>query len=343
MTFSINEKIAIRGIASIVPSKKITNSQIGGIKDREYVESLSLKVGVTERRVVGNDQYSSDLAIAAGKKLLEELSWEASSVDLLIVATQTPDNLFPAVSFKVHRDLGLSKHCVVFDINLGCSAFTHGIWITSTLLASCGSRAILITVDTMSKTLGSLDIGNQVLFGDAGSATGLELDHSAENIYAVTMSDGKGIGSVCLPNSGITASPDKTSDFHINGPAVLGLALRAVPKLISELLLKSEMKIEDIGMFVPHQANLFILDLLAQNLGISRDRTVISMDHFGNTSSSSIPLALVQSQSVAQSLDSQKTLLVGFGTGFSISCLIADLSKVQYFGVFDLEEINNSH
>ena len=338
MTFSIIEGIAIRGITSIVPSRKITNVQIGGVQDREYVESLSLKVGVMERRVVGNDQYSSDLAIAAGKKLLEELKWKASSVDLLIVATQTPDNLFPAVSFKVHRELGLAKHCAVFDINLGCSAFTHGIWITSTLLSGCGNRAILINVDTMSRTLGSLDIGNQVLFGDAGSATGIEIDPSSENIYASTMSDGKGIGSVFLPNSGMTASPDKTSNFHINGPAVLGLALRAVPKLISDLLLMSEIKIEDIGMFVPHQANQFILDLLAQSLGISQDKTMIAMKHFGNTSSSSIPLALVQSQSIAQSLDSSKTLLVGFGTGFSISCLIADLSNTQYFGVFDLDE-----
>ena len=338
MTFSIIEGIAIRGIVSFVPSKKITNVQIGGDQDREYVESLSLKVGVQERRVVGDNQYSSDLAVAAGKKLLEEMKWEASSVDLLIVATQTPDNLFPAVSFKVHRELGLPKHCAVFDINLGCSAFTHGIWITSTLLAGSGSRAILINVDTMSRTLGSLDIGNQVLFGDAGSATGLEIEHSARKIYASTMSDGKGIGSVCLPNSGMAASPDKASNFHINGPAVLGLALRAVPKLISELLLKSELKIEDVGMFVPHQANQFILDLLANSLGISQDRTMIAMKDFGNTSSSSIPLALVQNQGIARGLDSSKSLLVGFGTGFSISCLIADLSKTQYFGVFELDE-----
>ena len=338
MTFSIIEGIAIRGIASFVPSKKITNAQIGGVQDQEYVESLSLKVGVKERRVVGDNQYSSDLAVAAGKKLLEEMKWDASLVDLLIVATQTPDNLFPAVSFKVHRELGLPKHCAVFDINLGCSAFTHGIWIASTLLAGCGNRAILINVDTMSRTLGSLDIGNQVLFGDAGSATGLEIERSAGNIYASTMSDGKGIGSVCLPNSGMTSSPEKASNFHINGPAVLGLALRAVPKLISDLLLKSELRIEDIGMFVPHQANQFILDLLGQSLGISQDRMIIAMNDFGNTSSSSIPLALVQNQGILRGLDSSKSLLVGFGTGFSISCLIADLSKTQYFGVFELDE-----
>lgn len=339
MTFSVIKGVAIKGIASVIPTKVVTNLQIGDFQHREYVESLSMKVGVSERRVVGINQFSSDLAISAGKKLLEELRWEVSSVDLLIVATQTPDNLFPAVSFKVHRDLGLPKHCAVLDINLGCSAFTHGLWITSTLLAGCGSRAILINVDTMSRTLGSVDIGNQVLFGDAGSATGLEIEDSAGNIYVSTMSDGSGIGSVCLPNSGMTASPEKQSIFQINGPAVLGLALRAVPKLVSELLLESGFEIEEIGMFVPHQANQFILDLLAEKLAIRKDWTMMALKYYGNTSSSSIPLALVHNKDIARSLDTRRSLLVGFGTGFSISCLIVDLSKTQYFGVFELDEI----
>jgi len=338
MTFSIVNGVAIRGISSFVPPTIMTNDQIGSERDREYVQSLSIKVGVIERRVIGQGQYSSDLAIAASKRLMEKLGWAPSSIELLLVATQTPDNLFPAVSFKVHRDLNLSKHCAVFDINLGCSAFTHGIWIASSMLSGCGKRAILINVDTMSRTIGSEDIGNKVLFGDAGSATGLELDNSASPIYASTMSDGKGIGSVCLPNSGMSASPEKEADFYINGPAVLGLALRAVPKLISELLFNSGTKIGDIGMFVPHQANQFILELLIQNLCINRSQSIIAMNLFGNTSSSSIPLALVADQNTVRNLDSRKSLLVGFGTGFSISCLIADLSKTQYFGVFNLDE-----
>jgi len=339
MTYSILEGVSIRGVSSVVPSSILTNVQIGNDNDRVYVDDLSKKVGVTERRIIGPSQFSSDLAIEAAKQLLEKLGWEPSTIDLLIVATQTPDNLFPAVSFKVHRDLQLSKNCSVFDINLGCSAFTHGIWITSSLLPSCGKRAVLINVDTMSKTLGTHDIGNQVLFGDAGSATGLELNRQANPIYVNTMSDGKGIGSVSLPNSGMSRSRTLDSNFHINGPAVLGLALRAVPKLISELLKNSQTNIEDIGAFVPHQANMFILELLIDALGLEEDKAILSMNFFGNTSSSSIPLAMVAERDKLRHLDSEKSLLVGFGTGFSLSCLIADLSQTQYFGVSNLDAI----
>ena len=330
--------VAIRGISAVVPGTVLTNDQIGGIANRDYVNKLSQTVGVSERRTVASNEFGSHLAIEAGRRLLSQLSWETSSIDLLVVATQTPDRLFPGVSFMVHRELGLSAACTVLDLNLGCSAFTHGLWVVSTLLKGLGRRGILINVDTMSRTIRPDDYGNQVLFGDAGAATAVEIDSSTNPIHIITMSDGHGTESVCLPNSGMSATHEKSAFFVINGPAVLGLALRTVPKLVESLLKNSNLEPSDIGTFVPHQANHFILEKLSERLQIPLDRTIIGMQKFGNTSSASIPLALCAMQDQVNNLNRRFSLLMGFGTGFSLSGVIADLSSTKFDGVHTLRE-----
>ena len=325
MTYTFVNEVAIRGIAAAVPQTARANIDIGTGEDRDYVEKLSAMVGVHERRVVAAGQHGSDLALAAVRSLLDRLDWDPATIDLLVVATQTPDRLFPGIAFSLHRQLGLSQRAPVFDVNLGCSAFTHGLWIASSLLRGVGTRAVLVNADTMSRTLGPTDWGNQVLFGDAGTATALELDATASPIHAVLMSDGKGTEAVCFPDSAMSASPDRLPAFIINGPAVLGLALRSVPRLITEALEATGLDLEDIGLFVPHQANRFILAKLVARLGLDSTKVVGAMDSFGNTSSASIPLALCARSDQAARCDRSHTLLVGFGTGFSLSAVIADL------------------
>jgi 3-oxoacyl-[acyl-carrier-protein] synthase-3 len=328
--------VSIRGIAAAVPATSRTNDDIGDASDREYVEKMSVAVGVRERRVVTPGQFGSHLAIAASESVLERLDWEPASIDLLIVATQTPDRLFPGISFSVHRHLALSQACPVFDVNLGCSAFTHGLWTTASLLAGIGRRALLINADTMSRTLGAEDFGNQVLFGDAGTATALEVDPDARPIHVVLASDGKGTESVCLPHSGMSASAAGIPAFVINGPAVLGLALRAVPRLVVDLLGLAGLELDNVGLFVPHQANLFILDKLVDRLGLDRSKVVMSMDRFGNTSSASIPLALCAQIEQVEGADRHHTMMVGFGTGFSLSAVVADLSSTAFVEPIDV-------
>ena len=330
MAFTSISGVRIRGIAAAVPATKWLNGSIGGVADREYVEKLSGQVGVSERRVVLPGQQGSDLALAAVRSLLTGLGWEIGSIDLLIVATQTPDRLFPGISFTLHRHLGLPQTTPVFDVNLGCSAFTHGLWTTSSLLPGVGKRALFVNVDTMSRTLGSADWGSQVLFGDAGTATALEVDDSAPSIDVVLMSDGKGTESVCYPDSAMSASPERSPEFVINGPAVLGLALRSVPRLVKEVLDHTGLGLDQIGLFVPHQANVFILDKLSERLHLQPSRVVISMGEYGNTSSASIPLALCARRAQVTSADRSHTMMVGFGTGFSLSAVHADLSQTMF-------------
>ncbi len=330
MATSTVSGIAIRSVAGAVPAKIRTNQDIGGPDQAEYVNKMSETVGVVERRVVAPGQFGSDLALAAAKSVLAQLEWDSQSIDLLVVATQTPDRLFPGESFQLHRALGLPQSCVVFDINLGCSAFTHGLWSVASLLPTVGRRALLINVDTMSRTLGADDYGNQVLFGDGATATALEVDHAAPTMSFVLTSDGKGTESVCYPNSAMSATPSVTPEFVINGPAVLGLALRSVPKIIDQLLDQSGLDQKEIGLVVPHQANVFILDKLCSRLELEPSRFLVSMEKFGNTSSCSIPLALCARPDVVVGADREHVMMVGFGTGFSLSGVIADLRDTTF-------------
>lgn len=330
------EHVSVRGVAAAVPSTRRLNADIGGPEEQAYVQKMSTTVGVRERRVVADGQLGSDLAEQAALSVLDRMGWDADSIDLLIVATQTPDRLFPGTSFLLHRRLALRQDCVAFDINLGCSAFTHGLWTTASLLPSVGSRALLINVDTMSRTLGAHDWGNQVLFGDAATATALEANPSASPIRGVLLSDGKGTESVCLPNSGMSASADRTPEFIINGPAVLGLALRSVPRIVQTLIDSSGVALSDVGLFVPHQANVFILDKLTDRLKIAPDRVIVTMDLFGNTSSASIPLALCAAGSAVADADREHTMMIGFGTGFSLSGMIADLRETHFVAPVDV-------
>jgi 3-oxoacyl-[acyl-carrier-protein] synthase-3 len=331
MAFTSIAGVRVCGIAAAVPATVKRNNEIGGDSDREYIDKLSKLVGVYERRVVAPQQFGSDLALTAANSVMTGLNWDSCSIDLLIVATQTPDRLFPGISFTLHRQLGLPKTTPVFDINLGCSAFTHGLWMVSSLLAGIGKRALLINVDIMSRTLGASDLGSQVLFGDAGTATALEIDNGVSMIHAVLMSDGKGTESVCYPNSAMSASTDRTPEFLINGPAVLGLALRSVPKLIGDVLAEAELSLEQIGLIVPHQANVFILEKLSDRLKLQSSRLIISMGEHGNTSSASIPLALCSQRDQVAAADRSHTLMVGFGTGFSLSAVLADLQETKFF------------
>jgi 3-oxoacyl-[acyl-carrier-protein] synthase-3 len=276
-------------------------------------------------------QFGSDLALRAAREALSACSWTADSLDVLLVATQTPDRLFPGVAFELHRRLEMRQSAVVFDINLGCSAFTHGLWVAGTLLNGLtGGRALLVNVDTMSRTLAADDYGNQVLFGDAAGATALESDPDASPMTVVLSSDGRGTEAVCLPRSAMSADAANPATFTINGPAVLGLALRQVPRIVADLLADAGMRLEDVGLLVPHQANAFIIDKLVQRLGIDPDRVLVTMSRFGNTSSASIPLALCADTRVRSDDDLRQVMMIGFGTGFSLSGVLADLSTTRF-------------
>ena len=321
--------VRLSSVAAVLPAARVSNDdlvQAGG--EREYVERMSGIVGVANRHVVTGGQMGSDLAVAAAARVMEHEGWGPDDIDVLVVGTQTPDRLFPGISFTVHRALGLSTNCAVLDVNLGCSAFVYGAWMVATLVAAGARRGMLVTADVMSRTLRPDDYGNRVLFGDAAAAIAFEADTGAGSLTASMASDGRGETSVCLPGTAMTTGIDEATGFHINGPAVLALALRSVPRMIDAAL-------EHHGgsdvLLVPHQANEFILDKLRERLQWSDDRFVVAMREVGNTSSASIPLALCSGDSRLDG-DRGSVAMVGFGTGFSWGTVICDLSRTALLG-----------
>ena len=316
-------------MAASLPAAVVTNGDlITGGADREYVERMSETLGVIERRVVAPGQFGSDLAAAAARRVFEHEGWGPDDLDVLVVGTQTPDRLFPGISFAVHRALGLGTDCAVFDVNLGCSAFVYGAWLVATALAQGGRRGLLVTVDTMSRTLRTDDWGNRVLFGDAAAAVAFRKAAAAAPIRFSLASDGRGEDSVCLPGTAMRAGTDAETGFRINGPAVLALALRSVPRMLDAMLGE-----EVPSLVVPHQANGFILEKLRERLGTPTDRFVVAMSRVGNTSSATIPLALCCGDPRVEGGDRSRTAMVGFGTGFSWGAMVADLVASARLGV----------
>lgn len=325
--------VKISGLAAAVPEKKIALEPYYEAFGREEVDKIIESTGIAERR---SDMTlcASDLCFAAAESLLAELKWERSSIDLLIFLSQTADYPFPATSCCLHGRLGLNKECAAFDINLGCSGYPYALWMAASLMASGGIRRCLVLAgETASRDISPLDRGTAMIFGDAGTATALELSPDAPPIHFTWGSDGTGweaiirrAGGQRFPYSPETAARTERdngnfraeTDISMNGADVFSFTIREVPKLISRTLEMAGWNIENADAFVFHQANKFMLHHLAKKIKIPLAKLPISLGEFGNTSSASIPITIARHlpQLRNQSLNS---LLVGFGVGLSWS------------------------
>jgi 3-oxoacyl-[acyl-carrier-protein] synthase III len=340
------DDVRIAGIAGAVPRRVVRNADLGGPDDVEYVERMSGMVGVRERRAAAPDEYVSDLGAAAARAVLDAVGWEPSSISLLVVLTQTPDLLFPATACLVHERLGLPKSCAAFDVNLGCSAFPYGLWLASSIVrATPGARALVVTGDTMTKVLDPADLGNQVLFGDGAAATALEHIPGAPRATFALATDGSGAGAVSVPNSGLRHAryqpvlPDAVAasdHFVLNGVAVLGFSLKRAPQIVAELLAGAQVDPDDVDLLVPHQANTFILEKLHSRWPVPGDRQLIAMERFGNTSSASIPLAIVATRERIVAPADHLVAVAGFGTGLSWA---AGLFRLRDVAIPELVEL----
>jgi 3-oxoacyl-[acyl-carrier-protein] synthase-3 len=328
----VPDAAAVRGVRVL----GITATVPGGVRDFEHLVSLFGRVeaervvkniGVRSRHVVSSAVCTSDLCLDAGRRLLQALSWSAD-VDLLIVVTQTPDFFLPATSCVVHGRLGLKKNCASFDINLGCSGYVYGLWMAANLMGPSRRRALLLVGDTISKVLPEADRSVTPLFGDAGTATALEWTRSSTPWHFELGTDGSGEGHLKvaagafrerLPAPGKPGLQESSgSEFlRMNGAEVFAFTLREVKPLIERVLANAGWSVAETDAFVFHQANKFMLEHLARQSRIPVDKLVINLESFGNTSSASIPLALVDALGEELSNHSMRLLLAGFGVGFS--------------------------
>lgn len=341
MAISTIHGVRVAGVSSAVPESVMTLQEtavLAGV-DLAEADKIGLNIGVLRRHVAPPGMCSSDMCFAAAERLLADLAWERDSIDVLIVVTQTPDYRTPATSCVLHQRLGLAKSCAALDLNLGCSGYVYGLWVISSLMAGGSARrGLLLVGETASSFAAPGDRGVVFLFGDAGTATALESNAATPPMFFNVGTDGTGYPHLMVPG-GAYRNPasletlrrvtceDGTErnalETRMNGPAVFAFTLREVPPLITEIMGAAAWNMEQMDFFIPHQANLFILQHLAKRMRIPKEKVVLALEEFGNTSCSSVPLALTHALKTQLRSGPVKMVMAGFGVGWSWGALAA--------------------
>jgi len=336
MAFLDNKNVVVRGIAAAVPANTV---EIRDIYRPEWgdVEDFISATTVERLHKTLPDQTASDLCVAAAEKLIAELGWDKGSIDAIVFVTQTPDYYFvPATACHIQNRLGLGKGCLAFDMTLGCSGWTYGLAVLSSLLNN-GSikRAVLLAGDTCSKTANPEDQGSAPLFGDAGTATALEFDTEAAacGIKSALFTDGDGYDAIICREGGFRTPVTAESfpgfkDEHGNirppfcgemdGMSVFTFAISQAPKSIKALIERFNIDKDSVDILALHQANLIINQKIIKKLRMGGGTVCPqSMRDYGNTSCASIPLSLVTEERDALMSKKLSIMACGFGVGLS--------------------------
>lgn len=325
----------MRGIATAVPESVDHFEAVRRYLGDDAVEKIIANTGVMQRRV-SRQLCTSDLCFAAAQKLLIETATDLASIGALVFVSQTPDYFLPTTACVLQHRLGLPKQVAAFDVNQGCSGYIYGLWLAATMVASGAIGKVLLLVgDVPNRFTADLDRSTALLFGDAGTATLVERDPTAGSLHFVLGSDGSGAQNLIVPVGG-ARSPAKwaadacfdqrsradgtlrsDADLYMNGAEIFTFTLREVPRLVSGVLAAAGWNKDEVGAYVFHQANRFMLRHLSKRMGIPEERVALSIEEFGNTSSASIPLTLTHAQRSSLAIAPQRMVWAGFGVGYS--------------------------
>lgn len=319
-------KIKIKSYGAYAPSKVVTNDDLSKLVDTSD-EWIRQRTGI-ERRHISEGEDTSDLAIKACKKALERANLKGEDIDLIIVATLTPDMCTPSVSCIVQKEIK-AKGAMAFDINAACSGFMFSMQTAYALMESNGfKRALVVGVELLSKIVDWEDRSTCVLFGDGAGAVVLEETQEERIAYFKSFSKGeKGdvlkCGSFDVENPFVKEKRVKNKKVKMEGSSVFKFAVVSMVKTIKELLAKANLQIDDIDYIVPHQANKRIVYAAIDKLKADENKFYFNMAEYGNTSSASIPIALNEMYEKGLLKEGQKIILVSFGGGLTVgSCLV---------------------
>lgn len=295
---SVTKGVGIVGLGSFVPDKVLTNADLERLVDTSD-EWIVTRTGMRERRIAGPEEATSDLAIAAAARALESADLSPEDVELILVATVTPDHICPPTACYVQEQLGASR-AAGFDVSAACSGFLNALSSARALLASGVYRnALVIGADTLSTIVDYEDRDSCVLFGDGAGAVVLGTDpEGGEILDTILGMDGGGADLITVPAGGSRnpASAETVAArqhyLSLEGKKVFRFAAEKLSELTREVLQRNGYTLDDLGLLVPHQANLRILEAGAKKLGLDMDRVIVNVDRFGNTSSASVPIAL---------------------------------------------------
>lgn len=304
-----------------VPSEKITNLDLSKKFTKWNPDKILEKTGISLRGKSSKNETAGDLAIEAGKKLLINSKIDNSEIGMLLFVTQTPNQIIPCTSCQIHHALDLDQSCGAFDINQGCTGYIYGLYLANSIINNGSAKyVLLLTGDTYTKLISEFDNTCAPIFGDGASATLLGADdglNSNEKSIGDFLfgTEGSNKDSLYCDFGGFKKAKDDWNNLFMDGPRIMSFTLEIIPKLCINYFKKFSLNSEDFDFVVFHQANKFILQRLYKKLKFE-DKGIICLKDFGNTVSSSIPIAL--KESIMKKKDKKfNILLVGFGVGLS--------------------------
>jgi 3-oxoacyl-[acyl-carrier-protein] synthase-3 len=308
--------ISITGLGCYVPERVLTNDEIAGIVDTSD-EWISSRTGIRERRVAAEHEAMSDLSLPASRRALEQAGVAGPDLDLIIVATVTPDMAFPATAALLADELG-SADAAAYDLSAGCTGFMYALAQAYGMLAAgLAERALVVGGDILTRILDWTDRSTLVLFGDGAGAVVLERVEGGGFLGFELGADGGGGMELLLPGSGSRISENGSHHLLMNGREVFKFATRVMVSSAEAVLEECGKSVDDVDVYVPHQANVRIIDHAAKKLGIPEEKVVVNVDRYGNTSSGSIPLALADASDDGRLKPGTLVLMTGMGAGLT--------------------------
>lgn len=324
--------VKISGVSSCVP-KHIEENSINALFTEEESKKICETTGVFRRRTAEEGVTTSDLCVKSAEKLIFDLGWDKSEIEVLVFVTQTPDYRNPATSCIIQDRLGLKNSCMALDVSLGCSGYVYGLSIISSIM-SAGKlkRGLLLVGDTANQTSSPLDKSRALLFGDAGAATALEYDESAEPMMFDFGTDGSGYQAIYTPHSGFRnrVKPESfemvdygggvvRAKVHswLDGLEVFSFGISRAPKTVKNLWSHFGLSQEEFDYFLFHQANKQMNEKIRMKLNLPEEKVPYNLADFGNCSSASIPLLMVTNLKDKLEGEALNLLMCGFGVGLS--------------------------
>ena len=306
----------IAGTGSYLPAKILTNRDLEQTLDTSD-EWIFTRTGIRQRHIAAASERCSDLALAASRRAIEAAGIAAQDIGLIIVATSTPDMIFPSTACILQAKLGI-KNCPAFDVQAVCSGFVYAL-ATADLFLRAGQYqyALVVGSEIFSRILDWTDRGTCVLFGDGAGAVVLRASDTPGILSSHLHADGSYQNLLSVPGSVCGGKVEGRPFLQMEGNAVFKFAVKVLDEIVAEALAKNNLQKSDIDWLIPHQANIRIIQSTAKKLGMSMEKVVVTLDRHGNTSAASIPLALDEAVRDGRIRDGHHVLLEGVGGGFT--------------------------
>ncbi len=306
----------IVGTGSYLPPRVVSNEELSKKLDTSDAW-IQERTGIRQRHIADESQASSDLALEACRRALDAAGVKAADIDLIIVATSTPDFIFPSTACLLQAKLGV-KGCAAFDVQAVCSGFVYALATADSMIKNrMAKKALVVGAEVFSRILDWNDRATAVLFGDGAGAVVLAAGEQPGVHASVLHADGSQVGILSVPGNICGGKIIGSPFLQMQGKEVFKLAVRVLDESAREVAVAAAVKLEDVDWLIPHQANVRILEATAKRMGLPRERLVVTVDHHANTSAASVPLALDEYVRAGKIRPGHKVMLQGVGGGFT--------------------------